>query len=441
MTETNNQNVPAGDSFSIEALREVFRQEPAEVEFTDSDEAVATSQASESEKAQLQTSEEVEDEQEEAEATAEGEVDDEQQLAPDDEESDADESSQEADESTPRGNWKERSLTFKVGDEEVELSNNSILTIPVNGEDVEMPLQEIINRASGDKSVEQRITEVETERKTKQAYYAELEQKYSEREAEVEKANNTIKTISELATTQKPIDVLYFAAKQAGKNPVDVIKNTVDTWISLGSQFSSMTPEQRQAWEQKLEISVAKKQLEEQKQELESQSLTAQEAAELQALEQVVHQKLVETDTTEEEFDAAAAQREAHGVEYQTTTALERVDEVLATVHENRVVAAAEAAGLGVEENFDLLTQIYQHTWVAGVRKTGDIQRVVNQLAQEQQEKEKAQIAGNLSEKVLNSSSKKAKKASAKKKVEDAPLRTLRSMETRHVEPLVVELK
>lgn len=133
----------------------------------------------------------------------------------------------------------EKSLVFKNADgTEVELSAETVITIPVDGIPTEVTMQEVLNGISGQKAISQKFTALDREKK---AFEARLSQ-YNEGE----------KLVRGLMAEGKVTDAMTEIFSRAGYNPQLAFMNFFSEITPVLDKYAGMNPQQREHWRREL---------------------------------------------------------------------------------------------------------------------------------------------------------------------------------------------
>lgn len=138
-----------------------------------------------------------------------------------------------------------KSLKAKVGDKEIDLDPEAILTIKVNGKDEPVSIRELQRNYGGKVEWEKRFSEFDKERKVFHS--------------KVEGASSKIKQIFE---EQDPEMRLFKMAEFAGKDPVEVRSKFLSDNVKLLEKYYAMTEDERKQDALEFENKILKQQRE-----------------------------------------------------------------------------------------------------------------------------------------------------------------------------------
>lgn len=318
--------------------------------------------------------------------------------------------------------FKTKNVKLLVDGKESTIPNNAIIEIAVDGGIKKLHLQEVMNRAAGDVSVQARITEVEEIRKKNEADFQatreQMNEEWEERTKVVERTNETIKRICQIATEGKPEELLIYAARKTGQ-PIDtVIKNFVGDIKKYATSFAELSDPDVDRWVKSLSVIKDRQEIDEEKQVIESDKASKAAKAEAAKFEANTRAIMAERDVSELEFREVVADLNKNSIDFSAKDPEGRVIEVLDYVHESRILKTAEEISPALLKDVELLQGIYDYTKVRNIRKKSDILAIVKGFAEEEDKKEQARIAEDLSRKARKNGAPPEKKNKANEKVD-----------------------
>lgn len=331
-------------------------------------------------------------------------------------------SEDDAEDSPSEASFKPKTFVLKQGEAEFAVPNDAVIEVLVDGKTKKLHLQEVINRASGDISVQERITSIENERRKQNDIFLQKEELYARRDNEYKKKDETLKTLAALATEGKPEDLLAFCARTAGKDPVDTLDKFLDDCIQWADNFGGMDDATREHWRKGLKLAVKEQEIQEKEKGF-KQVEDEKEGQKAQlAFQTFAREHLTKADVTEDELTDTVQKLAKADVQLESDNDKGKLLEVLDLIHESRVIAAADTTEPSLLKDRDLLQAIFDYTAVRGIRKVSDIKRIVEGFAQDIKKKEVDRIAENLSRKEPKVLPQKTSKANEN---EERPILTL----------------
>lgn len=182
-----------------------------------------------------------------------------------------------------------KKLSFKQGDQNVELLEDAVVEWKVDGKPTPVPLKDLLQNYSGKVAWEKRFNEVAEQRKQ----FADISRSF---EAEKARHSSAINDMHKAASEGRTFDAVTAMLKLTGttQNPRDYVMNLRNGLIKQAAEMSKLTPEQRQAFEDREEIAYLKSQSEQTVQQ------RAQEQAQVAFQERVVKAISSVNSTTEE---------------------------------------------------------------------------------------------------------------------------------------------
>lgn len=384
----------ATEEVSISALRKALREEQAEdagKQASEETESQDEEEISESNEKPVKPKKEEDEEQE----TDEG---DEEASEGDKEEG---EDSEEELLTSDGKKFKARDVTFVVDGKEVAVPNGAHVEVVVDGKKRKVPLQEVLNRASGDLAVQNRINQVEAERvKARKEWLAKHQEAEKLNESLAER-NKSLQTIGKLVKEGKAQDLLAFCALQVGGDPKEVFKKLMTESSAWGQKLAQMSEGQREVWLDSVGLALEKAQLEEERKRLQALKDKDKVATETKTVESYATEQIQKSASSSAEFRAMVTHLQKNGVALRGETPQDRIDEVLDYIHESRVVSVARSIDPGLlEKKRDLLQKVFDATLAMGIRKEAQIKRVFEEVVSSEKKATEKRIAENLSKKV-----------------------------------------
>lgn len=321
--------------------------------------------------------------------------------------------------------FKPKNFELKLGDEKFTVPNNAVIEIPVDGGVKRVHFQEVINRASGDISVQERITQIEKERQESRRIHQEKEQLFKKKETEYQKRDEVLKTVADLATNGKPADLLAYCARVSGKDPVDTIDKFMEDCVKWADGFKSMSDKEHEVWKENLRIAVKRQDLEEKEKSLKQEEEERKAREHEASLHSFAIEQLDKASVSQDEFNSMVQNLSKQGVQLNAPEDDDKAKflEVLDYVHESRIFAAAKEVDSELLKDQELLQTIYDVTKVRNIRKMDSIKGIVKGMAEERKKKEASRIAETLSRKEPKATTKQTSKADEN---EDKAIYTLR---------------
>jgi hypothetical protein len=308
---------------------------------------------------------------------------------------------------------KPKTFVLKQGDADFEVPNDAVIEIPVDGGIRKIHFQEMVNRASGDISIQERITEVEKERKIAQDLIAKREAVIAHKEREASAISETLNKVAKLATEGEPEDLLAYCARVAGKDPVDTLTKFLDDCIKWSDGFGNMDEQSKKVWIDSLKVRTKNQELSEKEAIISAKEKAEQDKIRQQEIGEFAGEVLTKAGVSDDEL--AAYIKDLKQKDIQLKAADDDIKgkllEVLDYVHEDRVWRAANDTYPEMTKDIELLQGIYDYTAVRGIRKMEDIVKIVKAFADQEEKKEKDRIAENLSRKSPKEPTQKTSKA------------------------------
>ncbi len=358
------------------------------------------------------------DEDETKEETIEDEKEGSEEKSEEKEPSEGEEKGDEVLEATSDSPPKE--ISFMVGDKEVTLPNNAVLEVTVDGKKRKIPLQEALNKASGELAVEDRFAKFQSEKAKTQNELARQAAESAKKEAALQERTDVLKNIDKLAASGNVSDLIGYLAYLSGGNPKDVIKKLYSSSIAMAEKFSSASPDSQEAFYERLEASVERARLANERKKLEGITQQHNLAAESRAAETYARAQLADIGSDEGEFREMATFLTTKGIALKGQTAQDKVDEVLDYLHERRVISVAKELDPALLNDKKLLQKTFDVTLSLGgaYRKTETIKKILTEFSGKKAKEEGKRVAETLSRKVRSNGTnpKKAKEADAKEK-------------------------
>lgn len=131
-----------------------------------------------------------------------------------------------------------KTVSFHSGDDEFQIPEDAVFTIPVDGEPTEVSLKEALSGISGQKAIAQRFTALDKVKK--------------EVEAKETLINHTIGQASKLLEEGKGVEATAHIIGQAGLNTEQVFVSLFEQLAPHFEQYSKLTPEQKRLYEDRL---------------------------------------------------------------------------------------------------------------------------------------------------------------------------------------------
>jgi hypothetical protein len=410
MSDISNAVTPS-ESMSIESIRDLF-----------SDESVETKEGNENEKTNEETSSEEQSEESSSEEKQEGLL----ETADSPEKDDTPEESVKVLEEPGEVNFKPKKFVFKAGDDAHEVPNDAVVEIPVDGGVRKIHLQEVINRASGDISVENRITEIEKTRKEFDRIHKEKEnlllKEVESKKSEIKKSQETLEKLAKLTTEGKPEELLAYCARLTGKDPVDTLSKFLDDSVRWAKALDTMDDASRETWLQGVRLAIKQQEIAEKEESFKREDEARRTEKEKAELASFAMSELQKADVPQEEFASMVKHLTEHNVQLNAEDDRGKFKEVLEYVLESRIFAAAKEVDASLLQNQELLQSVFDYASVRNIRKMSDIKRIIAGLAEDSKKKEAERIAENLSRKEPKATTQRASKANSN---EEKPVLTL----------------
>jgi hypothetical protein len=152
---------------------------------------------------------------------------------------------------------KVKAFKAKLGDQELELTGNTAIEIPIDGKQAPVPLQELINNYNGKTVWDKKLNEVANTRKQIEAEKAQFSEEKSSFDGFAKQLVNAVKN-------QDLDGLLRTVAQYANlENPDAAIQNYYAKAIESLREFETLTPEQRRIKQLERESSGVKAKLQE----------------------------------------------------------------------------------------------------------------------------------------------------------------------------------
>ena len=150
-----------------------------------------------------------------------------------------------------------KKLAFKHGDTSVELAEDAVVEWKVDGKPVPVPLKDLLQNYSGKVVWEKRFNEVAEQRKQ----FAELSRSF---ESEKSRHSSAISDMHKAASEGRTFDAVTAMLRLTGasQNPREYVANLRNGLIKQATEMAKLTPEQKQAFEDREEIAYLKSQSE-----------------------------------------------------------------------------------------------------------------------------------------------------------------------------------
>lgn len=294
----------------------------------------------------------------------------------------------------------QKEVAFATPDgKQVKVLNDAVIDVPVDGGIRRLFLQEVINRASGDIAVEERLKQVQSMRDKDRSEWNKKTAQIEEVNRKVSAANEDIKRVAELASSGKPDELLVFAAQKSGKDPKEVIRKFIQDTQEWAAKLGQMSQEQRDVWLNNIDVAIQKKKLEDERKQLDDERKRSKEQETLSSLDSFAQTQMQAVGVSKEEFATVAGVMREKEL-FQSEDLQERVHEVLNHVHEDRVLRAAKAVNPAFLKDQPLLQKVYDVTMALKARSYDKIERVMKELAGQRMKAEESRIASDLSRKV-----------------------------------------
>lgn len=148
-----------------------------------------------------------------------------------------------------------KKIGFKVGDTNVELLEDAVTDWKVDGKPVKVPLKELLQNYSGKVAWEKRFSEVSATRKT-------LAEQAMQFESQKTRHSQLINDMHTAAKEGRTFDAISSMIQMTGVqiDAREYVKGLRESLIQQAKQLSGMTPEQREVFDQKEELSYLKSQ-------------------------------------------------------------------------------------------------------------------------------------------------------------------------------------
>jgi hypothetical protein len=397
----------AGESVSMGAVREVWADVGEE---TQKDTPVITPEDSETlvEKTERDELDPIGDDDAKEKEPAQ-KADDSEAESGDEEEEAPEEGVQEV---AGKQNWKERKITFVDADgNKQKMSNNAIIQVTVNGKKIKMPLQEALNRASGDVSIEQKIVQEQQRAQQRETAWQKHQAEWAEKQKIVDDTNTTHKEILRLATEGSPEDLLIYAARKSGQDPLKVIEKFAEDTMASASTFAQMSPEQRAVWLDSFKTLIERQDLAEERKKLNDDKATREAEVAQQGFEAFARGEMAKFSVTEDDLVNTVQLLQQKGVDLPNDSQQDRLDVIFDYIHEQRIYRAAQEVDPELLKNVPLLQEVYDLTANGHkIRTVEKLKEVLERFSDNNGVKNKKRIAQNLSRKELNGSSQRQPK-------------------------------
>ena len=397
----------SGEEINISSLKDSMQEETPEItSFPESTEDGMNISALR----EMETSEETEDDTNDTEET-----DDEAPESPEAESTEVKEpDAPELLETVEADGFKKKDLSFSLDGEAVKVSNHAIIEIPVDGGIKKLPLQELINRASGDMSVEKRIDEVEKTRQEQAKTYRDHTKQWEDRTAQIEEHNAKLASVLKSAEEGNIDETLLSLGMLAGDNGVNLVEGFINGLAEQGLISKEALEADGGLWKKTYGLELRQRRLDAQEAAQGRKDEAVKEDVTRTELFNKVEVRLKEANVTQEEFAAKAlALEKSKG--FQSANPEARLGETLSHVHADRVTQAALNIDPALAQDRNLLVKVYNATLnTQNLRTVDKLEEVIRQVKGEVLEEETQRIAKNLSKKARNGTSQQASQASDK---------------------------
>jgi hypothetical protein len=177
-----------------------------------------------------------------------------------------------------------RKILAKMGEEQLELTPDTVFRHKVSGEEVDVPLQDLLNEYAGKTDWSRKYTELDKTKKT-----------LAEKERFVQRVHGTMKQFKDLAEND-PSNALEFLLDSYGVNGRETIKGIHQQWSEKYQEMANLDEPERKAREFEEEATYYKRKIEQQQEAQRKQQENAALTQKVEALKQqhgIKHEEFV----------------------------------------------------------------------------------------------------------------------------------------------------